>query len=34
MARRPRLDFAGFHHIVNRGVARGNVYKSSIDMQP
>lgn len=31
MARRPRLDLAGFHHIVNRGVARGNVYKSSID---
>jgi len=31
MARRPRLDFAGFHHIVNRGVARGYVYKSSID---
>ncbi|HHB94621.1 MAG TPA: hypothetical protein ENK88_05720, partial [Campylobacterales bacterium] len=22
MARRPRLDMAGFHHIVNRGVAR------------
>jgi len=22
MARRARLDMAGFHHIVNRGVAR------------
>ena len=26
MARRPRLDMAGFHHIVNRGVARDNIY--------
>ena len=31
MARRPRLGFAGFHLIVYRGVARGCVYKSSID---
>ena len=31
MARRPRLDFAGFHHIVNRGVARGNIYNSDDD---
>jgi len=31
MARRPRIDFAGFHHIVNRGVARGNIYKNSED---
>jgi len=22
MARKPKLDIAGFHHIVNRGVAR------------
>ena len=27
MARRPRLDMAGFHHIVNRGVARDNIYR-------
>ena len=27
MARRPRLDLAGFHHIVNRGVARDSVYR-------
>ena len=25
MARRPRLDRAGFHHIVNRGVERKNI---------
>ena len=31
MARRPRLDLPGFHHIVNRGVARGKVYKNSED---
>jgi len=33
MARRPRLDFAGFHHIVNRGVARGNIYNSDDDKE-
>jgi len=27
MARRPRLDLDGFHHIVNRGVARSDIYK-------
>ncbi len=26
MARRPRLNFAGFHHVVNRGVARSDIY--------
>ncbi|MDQ7042531.1 MAG: hypothetical protein Q9M34_03265 [Sulfurimonas sp.] len=25
MPRRPRIDFAGFHHIVNRGVARKEI---------
>jgi hypothetical protein len=25
MARRPRLDMAGFHHIINRGIYRGQV---------
>ncbi len=33
MARRPRLDLAGFHHIVNRGVARSNVYESDNDKE-
>ena len=31
MARRPRLDMAGFHHIINRGVERKNVFKSDDD---
>jgi REP element-mobilizing transposase RayT len=26
MARKPRIDRVGFYHIVNRGVARANVY--------
>ena len=33
MARKPRLDSDGFHHIVNRGVARSNVYKSDEDKE-
>ena len=33
MARRPRLDLTGFHHIVNRGVARGKVYKHDEDKE-
>jgi len=31
MARKPRLDLDGFHHIVNRGVARSNVYRCDED---
>ena len=31
MARRARLDLAGFHHIVNRGVAKGKIYKGADD---
>jgi len=26
MARRPRVDLAGFHHIVNRGVAQSDIF--------
>ena len=33
MARRPRLDMAGFHHILNRGVARVTVYKCDSDKE-
>lgn len=33
MARKPRLNLAGFHHIVNRGVARENVYKCDDDKE-
>jgi len=31
MARRPRVDLDGFHHIVNRGVARNNIYRCDED---
>ena len=31
MPRRPRVDFVGFHHVVNRGVARGKIYKKADD---
>jgi REP element-mobilizing transposase RayT len=31
MARRPRLDLDGFHHIINRGVAKNNIYKCDED---
>ncbi|MFA5214415.1 transposase [Sulfuricurvum sp.] len=31
MARRPRLDMTGYHHVVNRGVARSNIFTSSSD---
>lgn len=31
MARRPRLDFTGFHHVVNRGVERRKVFRSNED---
>jgi len=31
MARSPRIDFAGFHHIINRGVARTDIYLCSDD---
>lgn len=33
MARRPRLDLDGFHHIINRGVARANVYRCDEDKE-
>jgi len=26
MARKPRLDMAGFHHVVNRGVEKRNIF--------
>ena len=33
MARKPRVNLAGFHHIVNRSVARNNVYKCDDDKE-
>jgi len=26
MPRRPRVEYPGFHHLINRGVARGNIF--------
>jgi putative transposase len=31
MPTKPRIDFAGFHHIVNRGVNRTNVFNHPND---
>ena len=28
MARRPRIDFAGYHHTINRGVNRSVVFEN------
>jgi len=31
MPRKPRLNMAGFHYIVNRGIERSSVYRSDED---
>lgn len=31
MPRRPRIDLAGFHHVINRGVARSDIYLCNED---
>lgn len=31
MGRKPRIDLAGFHHIVNRWIEWSNIYKSDED---
>ena len=33
MPRRPRVENIGFHHIVNRGVARGNIFLKDNDFK-
>ena len=33
MPRRPRIESQGFHHIINRGVARNNVYLKEKDFE-
>ena len=33
MARRPRVEKEGFHHIVNRGVARGDIFIEDEDYE-
>ena len=31
MPRKPRVEYAGFHHLINRGVARGNIFLKEDD---
>jgi len=31
MPRRPRVEYHGYHHIINRGVARGNIFLKDDD---
>lgn len=31
MARKPRLNLPGYHHVINRGVAKGTICKNSED---
>lgn len=31
MPTRPRIDFAGYHHIMNRGVNKTNIFNNDID---
>jgi len=33
MPRRPRVEKEGFHHIINRGVARGNIFLEDEDYE-
>jgi hypothetical protein len=33
MARKPRLDLDGFHHIINRGAARARIYRCNEDKE-
>ena len=33
MPRQPRLDFAGFHHIINRGINRAKIYRVDADKE-
>ena len=31
MVRRPRIDLAGYHHIINRGINKVDVFNDSED---
>jgi len=33
MVRRPRIDLAGFHHVINRGVNRSNIFTKDEDYE-
>ena len=30
MPTRPRIDLAGYHHIINRGVNRGDIFNNDM----
>jgi len=33
MPRRPRVESIGFHHLINRGVARGDIFLKPLDFE-
>ncbi len=33
MPRRPRVETIGFHHLINRGVARGDIFLKPLDFE-
>ena len=33
MARRPRIDLPGYHHIINRGVNRSDIFSADEDKE-
>ena len=33
MSRRPRIDLAGYHHVINRGVNRTDIFKDDADYE-
>lgn len=33
MSRRPRIDLAGYHHVINRGVNRADIFKDDTDYE-
>jgi len=33
MPRRPRIDLADFHHVMNRGVNRSNIFVEESDYE-
>ena len=33
MPRRPRIDMAGYHHVINRGVNRSDIFQDGKDYE-
>jgi len=33
MPRKPRIEAIGYHHIINRGVARGDIFLNNNDFE-